>query len=301
VVRIPLDIGGLGQVVTGFGLFAGRKREMSGLRAALDSRPPLVLVAGDAGVGKTRLVRESLRLIAAEGPLSVWGTCLPLAEQLPFLPIAEALDALSRIDDGALLHNALATIPPYALEETACLLPHLQSADTGSAGRPAGWQRERMFAGIAELLAAAARPSGLALVIDDVQWADSATLDFLTFLTRAGRAELVTVVATVRSDETPLKPAVSRWLGHTQGSGHVQEIRLSPLARDEAAEQAAGLMGDQTSAADLDELFDRCEGNPFFTEQLVADALAGREHRRRAAPGPPCAAGRCGGDPPAPR
>ena len=82
------------------------------------------------------------------------------------------------------------------------------------------------------------------------------------------------MVATVRSDETPLEPAVSRWLAYARGSGHATEIRLAPLTRDEMAEQAAGLTGGQPPV-DVDELYARGEGNPFFTEQLVAEALAG--------------------------
>ena len=252
-------------------VFAGREREVSDLHAALGGGSRLVLVAGDAGIGKTRFVTEGLR-----GTLSAWGACLPLTEKLPFLPVAEALDALSRLEDGALLAGALAAIPAYAQAEAARLLPHLQPADAGPGVRPMGGQRDRMFSGVAELLAAVARRSGLAVVIEDVHWADGATLDFLTFLARTGRADAVTVVATVRSDETLLEPAVSRWLAYARGSGHAREIRLAPLTRDEMAEQAAGLTGGQLPPVDADELYARSEGNPFFTEQLVAETLAMR-------------------------
>jgi DNA-binding CsgD family transcriptional regulator/tetratricopeptide (TPR) repeat protein len=250
-------------------VFAGREREVSELRAVVRGGSRLVLVAGDAGVGKTRFVTEGLR-----GTLSVWGACLPLTEKLPFLPVAEALDALSRLDDGALLADALAAIPAYAQAAAARLLPHLQPADAAPGTGSMGGQRERILSGVAELLAAVARRSGLAVVIEDLHWADATTLDFLTFLARTGRADAVTVVATVRSDETPLEPAVSRWLAYARGSGHAREIRLAPLTRDEMAEQAAGLTGGQPPV-DVDELYARGEGNPFFTEQLVAEALAG--------------------------
>ena len=112
-------------------------------------------------------------------------------------------------------------------------------------------------------------------MIEDVHWADGATLDFLTFLARTGRADAITVVATVRSDETPAEPAVSRWLAYARGSGHAREIRLGPLTRDEMAEQVNGLTGGQLPPAAWAELYARGEGNPFFTEQLVAEAMAG--------------------------
>jgi DNA-binding CsgD family transcriptional regulator len=79
---------------------------------------------------------------------------------------------------------------------------------------------------------------------------------------------------------------VSRWLAYARGSGHAREIRLPPLTRDEMAEQAAGLAGGRLSPADADELYARSEGNPFFTEQLVAEALAGGGRAgERAGPG----------------
>jgi DNA-binding CsgD family transcriptional regulator/tetratricopeptide (TPR) repeat protein len=246
--------------------FAGRRRELSELHAALAGGSRLVLVAGDAGIGKTRFVTEGLR-----DTRSVWGACLPLAEKLPFLPVTEALDALSRIDDGALLAGALAAIPAYAKAEAVRLLPQLQPPDDA----PRAGQRERMFSGVTELLAAAARPGGLAVVIEDVHWADGATLDFLTFLARTGRADAITVVATVRSDETPAEPTVSRWLAYARGSGHAREIRLGPLTRDEMADQVNGLTSGRLPQAAWPELFARGEGNPFFTEQLVAEVMAG--------------------------
>ena len=249
------------------GPFAGRRREMSELHAALAGGSRLVLVAGDAGIGKTRFVTEGLR-----GTRSVWGACLPLAEKLPFLPVTEALDALSRVENGALLAGALAAIPAYAQAEAVRLLPRLQPPDAGPRG---GGQRERMFSGLTELLAEAARPGRLAVAIEDVHWADGATLDFLTFLARTGRADAITVVATVRSDETPAEPAVTRWLAYARGSGHAREIRLGPLTRDEMAEQVNGLTGGQLPPAAWAELYARGEGNPFFTEQLVAEAMAG--------------------------
>ena len=185
--------------------------------------------------------------------------------------MTEALDGLSRIEDGALLAGALAATPPYARAEAVRLLPHLEPADAATRGG----QRERMFSGITELLAAAARPGGLAVVIEDVHWADGATLDFLTFLARTGRTDAVTVVATVRSDETPAEPAVSSWLAYARGSGHAHEIRLGPLTRDEMAEQVTGLTGGRLAPDAWPELYARGEGNPFFTEQLVAGAMAG--------------------------
>jgi hypothetical protein len=140
-------------------------------------------------------------------------------------------------------------------------------------GRDEGWRRERLFSAVADLLGAVAGEPGAGLVVEDVHWADSATLDFLTFLARAGHRHGVTVVATCRGDEAPLAAPVTDWLMYVRGAAGVAEIRLGPLSRAEAAEQVAALAGGPVPSAVVDEVFVRAEGNPFFTEQLVAAAL----------------------------
>ena len=82
------------------------------------------------------------------------------------------------------------------------------------------------------------------------------------------------MVVTCRSDEAPLEPQVAEWLTHVRGRGGVAEVRLGPLSRDEVAEQVAELAGSPAPAPVVDELYARAEGNPFFTEQLVAAVLS---------------------------
>jgi DNA-binding CsgD family transcriptional regulator/tetratricopeptide (TPR) repeat protein len=263
-----------GGSVTASGVFVGREAELSSLRVSLQGSARLLLVVGDAGIGKTRFVAEGLRDADAERRLSVWGACLPLAERLPLLPIAEALDALSRQEGGVLLERALARAPEYVRMEAGRLVPRLLPSNAGTAGPMGEWERDRLFSGLVDLLVEVAGQVGLVLVVEDVHWADAATLDFLTFLTRAGRAASVPVVATCRGDEVRVDPQVTAWLAHVRGGGQATEIRLGPLSRAEVAEQVAGLMG-RPAAGVADEVFARGEGNPFFTEQLVAAVLAG--------------------------
>jgi DNA-binding CsgD family transcriptional regulator len=262
----------------------------------------LLLVVGDAGVGKTRFAGEGMRRAAAGGLVSVWGRCLPLAEKLPLLPVAEALGEL---DGGGLLEAALALAPPYVRVEIERLLPQLGPGEVAAAERGQGWRRDRLFAGVAELLGAVARRSPVGLVVEDVHWADSATLDCLTYLAGAGRGGAVTVVVTCRGDEAPLDQQVAQWLAHVRAADGVEEIRLGPLSREEVAEQITGLVGGAPPPRLVDDLYSRAEGNPFFTEQLVAAALAGPAGGGLRAPaGLPgrlaellaARAARCGGD-----
>src|SRR5262249_57614835 len=102
---------------------------------------------------------------------------------------------------------------------------------------------EGVLGGMAELLEGVAEGGRMVLVIEDVHWADAATLDCLTFLTRARRDPTVPVVVTCRSDEAPLDPQVVEWLAHVRERGRVTQIGLGPLSRDEGAKQVAGLAG----------------------------------------------------------
>jgi len=258
--------------------FVGREGELSRLLEALGGGAGLVLVAGDAGVGKTRFVAEGMARAAADGMVMARGECLLLTSTLPLLPVAEALGELSRRDGGRLLTAALAAAPEYVPGEVGRLVPGM---DPGGAAVPGGWDgdwsRERLFAAVAELLTAVAARSrsGVGLVVEDVQWADSATLDCLTFLGRGGHRGTVRVVATYRSDEAPVAPHVADWLAKARGAARTAEIGLEPLSWDETAQQVAALTGGPVSARLAAELYVRAEGNPFFTEQLVAAALTG--------------------------
>jgi hypothetical protein len=231
-------------------------------------RVPITLP--DAGVGKTRLVTEGMQRAAADGVVSVWGGCLPMRDTLPLLPVVDALVELSRLEGGELLDAALAVTPRYVRTEVERLLPQLEAGAAESSGRGESGQRDRLFAAIAELLGAVGRRRGMALVVEDVHWADTSTLDCLMFLTRPRRDSALTVVMTCRSDEMSPEPQVVEWLTHVRSRGGVAEVRLGPLSRDEVAEQVAGLAGSPASAPVVDELYSRTEGNPFFTEQLVA-------------------------------
>ena len=294
--------------MTGPVAFVGREPELSRLLGALAGDARLVLVTGDAGVGKTRFTGEGMARAAIGGMVMVRGECLPLAGTLPLLPVASALGELARLDGGAVLAAALVAAPGFVRGEVGRLLPALGPDDgPGGTGRGEGWQRERLFGAVAELLEVVTGCSGagLGLVVEDVHWADSATLDFLTFLGRAGRRGGVSVVVTCRSDEAPLVAQVAGWLAQVRGAAGVEEIALGPLSRAEVAEQVTALAGGPVPPRVVDELFARAEGNPFFTEQLVAAAPAGPEWETLSVPaGLPgrlaellaARAGRCAGD-----
>jgi DNA-binding CsgD family transcriptional regulator len=285
--------------------FAGREAELSRLLVALGGDARLILVVGDAGVGKTRLVGEGVTQAARM--VCLRGECLPLAGALPLLPVAAALGELARLDGGGLLEGSLNATPEYVRAEVGRLLPGLgPGGGPGPDGQDEGWRRERLFTAVAELLNATAAKSGfrIGLIVEDVQWADSATLDCLTFLA-AWQRGAVSVVATCRADEAPMTAHAADWLALVRGTAGVEEIRLGPLSRSEAADQVTALAAGPVPPQVVDELYARAQGNPFFTEQLVVAAqAAAADGRLRPPAGLPgrlaellsARAGRCAGD-----
>ncbi len=285
--------------------FVGRERELARLRAALGGESGLILVTGDAGVGKTRFMAEAIARAAAGGLVTAWGECLPLADELPLLPVTAALTDLARAEGGALLEAALAAAAGWVREEVRQLLPDLASGAVTGGGMGEAWRRERLFSAVARLLGALAGQARVGLVVEDVHWADTATLDCLTFLAGAGHDDAVRVAVTCRGDEAPLPAHVAGWLALMRGRSGVAEIRLGPMSRAEVAEQAAALAGGPVPPVVLDELYARAEGNPFFTEQLMSaaadDQPGGRVRLPSELPGRlaellTARAGRCAGD-----
>ena len=255
----------------------GREGELSRLVGALGRDARLVLVVGDAGVGKTRLVTEGMARAAEAGMVVARGECLPVTGALPLLPVASALGQLAGLDGGHLMAAALSAAPGFVRAEAGRLVPQLgPGGGPGPDERGGGWQRGRLFSAVAQLLSAVAEGAAatVGLVVEDVHWADAETLDCLTFLGQAGRPGAVRVVVTCRGDEAPLAPQVAGWLAQVRGAAGAEEITLGPLSRAEVERQAAALAGGPVPPGVVDELFTRAEGNPFFTEQLVAAALA---------------------------
>ncbi len=127
-----------------------------------------------------------------------------------------------------------------------------------------------MFLACEALLVSLASLRPVVLVVEDVHWADPDTLDLLTFLSRARHGEGVHLLVTCRQDETGLSGHVAAWLERTRQDARVVEVRLGPLSRPDVTALVDGLVGSGSSNALVDEVFTRGEGNPFFTEQLVA-------------------------------
>jgi DNA-binding CsgD family transcriptional regulator len=238
-------------------LLVGRVAE-SGLLAAALARTAAggvsaVLVGGEAGVGKSRVVEAFL---ARHPDLRVLaGGCVELgADGLPYAPFVAALRGAD-VDGAGLTAVQRRRLAP--------LLPGLDAPDAAPDDRP------RMFEGVLTLLARFAEAGPTVLVLEDAHWADRSSLDLLEFLVRNQRAAPGSmVVVTHRSDE-PGARGLRPLLAGLGRLGHVERMALVPFTRAEVGAQASALLGRPADPALVVALHGRSDGNPLFVEALL--------------------------------
>jgi DNA-binding CsgD family transcriptional regulator len=252
---------------------------MAALAAAFDAvrqgGPAALLIGGEAGVGKTRLISEFAAEARAAGARVLIGGCLELgADGLPFGPFTAMLRDLVR-EIGA--DELVGMLPgsDRAIRELARLLPELAggqtTGDAASALHSAGEARARLFEEFLTLLERLAVAQPLVLVVEDAHWADRSSRDLIAFLIGYQRALAnVLIAVTFRSDELhrthPLRPL----LAELTRIDWVERTELPRLSRGQAEELAAAVLGGFPERALTDALYERAEGNPLFTEELLA-------------------------------
>ncbi|WP_307871825.1 AAA family ATPase [Micromonospora sp. U21] len=251
-------------------VLVGRQREIAALRAALAraraGEPSTVLVGGEAGVGKTRLLEEFAGWATDGGARVLVGQCLELGEAgLPFAPFAAALRAVLRADGAEVFAGYEA--------EFARLLPELGRVSAALAAPAAApltdAPRGYLFDLVAELFQQLADARPLVLVIEDLHWADRSTRDLIGFLVRAARPGRLLLVSTYRTDELqrghPLRPFLAE-LDRARG---VERVELGRLDRDGTSAVLADLLGAEPAPRAIDDIHERTQGNPFFIEELT--------------------------------
>ncbi len=250
-------------------VLVGRDEQMAALEAAFASArqggPSAVLLGGEAGVGKSRLVSEFGRTAALAGARVLTGGCLALGtDGLPFAPFTAVVRDLVH-EMGA---DAVASmLPGRTTRGLARLLPELGEPDTG--GDPAE-ARARLFEEVLSALDHLTRHSPVVLVIEDAHWADRSSRDLLTFLIGNQRAlSGLLIVVTFRSDELhrthPLRPL----LAALDRIAWVERVELPRLTRNDTGELVVRILGRQPTGDLADALYHRSAGNPLFVEALL--------------------------------
>lgn len=241
----------------------GRRQELSALSAALDraaaGRPSGVLLSGDAGVGKSRLVTEASERAATAGFTVLVGRCLDAAESLPYLPFTEVVSSLA------------VTHPDLITEHVALrhLLPGGWSrGEAGPEDRALG--QVRVFDAVLSALDTLSAAAPTLLVLEDLHWADRSSRDLLVFLLSRLTAQRLVVLATYRTDDLhrrhPLRPVLSELVRLPA----VERLELSPLDAPDALDLVRQLADGTLSEELLRRVAKRSEGNAFFAEELVS-------------------------------
>jgi DNA-binding CsgD family transcriptional regulator/tetratricopeptide (TPR) repeat protein len=260
--------------------FVGRADELAALDGALGRAaagvPAFTFVAGESGVGKSRLVAELEARATREGARVFVGHCLELGgAAIPYAPLVDALRPIARelVECGSDLADAL---PPASRAALAELMPEFAGgAGADPAGDHGNAHQARVFEALLSLIERLGRVQPVVLVLEDLHWADQSTRDFLTFLVRSARTEPLSLVVTYRSDELhrrhPLRPLLAE-LERTPGVGR---LGLERFSRDELIAQISAILGAEASDDLADRLFERSEGNPLYTEELLAASAGG--------------------------
>jgi DNA-binding CsgD family transcriptional regulator len=259
---------------TGDDPLAGRAAELARMRELLaeaaSGQSAVLLMSGDAGVGKTRLVTELSRLGAMRGFTVLWGRCAELADTVPYLPLADALRGASGAGADCSLQDAVATRPALAR-----LLP-----DHEISRQPAdlpGVAQQQLFGAVLGMLTELAGASPVLLILEDLHWADRSTRDLVTFLSRMVRSERIALVLSYRTDDIHRGHPLRQVLAELQRLPSVTVMEVGPLDSEAMAEHLTRLAGGRQDALVIDRVIRRAEGNAYFAEELLATSSAGSE------------------------
>ena len=245
------------------GTLVGRDAELARLRGLLQDaaagRAVTGLVSGDAGIGKSRLVAEAMQIAERDGFTVLCGQCAEIGDSVPYLPFADAFrTAPPHIEKAIKARPVLSRLLPDGDGQA-------QEADW------AGLARQQMFGAVLSLLSELAAGSPVLLVIEDLHWADATTRHLVTFLARMLHRERVAIIGTYRTDDLhrrhPLRGVIAELLRLPM----VALVELGPLSAAALAEILSNVPNAPLplSAATLNSLVERAEGNAYYAEELL--------------------------------
>ncbi len=272
-------------------LFAGRFAEYQALvecyRRAAAGQPQVVILRGEAGIGKTRLAREFLAWASAQETEVLQGSAFESGSHMPFQPLVEALRLWLDHDNAPkdLLGEAWLSQLCQLLPELCDRYPELPPAPLG-----ADTDRTTLFESFVRLTLALAQRVPLVLFMDDAQWADSATLDLLQYAIRRWResAARIMLLVSLRSEALhpmtqPPQAGLIAWLGQAGRELAPYHLELEPLGETDTVQMVLSML--TPPAADFAEwVFHETHGQPFYLMETLKDLLErGALHPKRRA------------------
>ncbi len=252
--------------------FVGRQHELKLIWnqyiAAKSGRVRVVLLAGELGIGKTRLLDEIATRAEHDGAAILRGWTTDSEGMPPYLPFLEALGRHIRITPAEELRKQIA-VAPQAL---VSILPEL-SAYLDEAPEPYPLPLEqtrlRLYEAVTAFLEVISMPHGLVLTLDDLHWADSASLDLLRYIPRHLPGARLLILGTYREGEANLNPVLERTLTELARQRVLTKVTVDPLSAEEIEALAVSYLGAAISPTVSQLLYTQSEGNPFFAEELL--------------------------------
>jgi DNA-binding NarL/FixJ family response regulator/tetratricopeptide (TPR) repeat protein len=252
--------------------FVGRAVELAALDEALAAaergNATTILIGGDAGVGKTRLLEAWSQRVAGRGVRIVAGSCLDLGETGPaYVAIVEALRQLI----GRLGSDEEETLVGADRTMLARIIPELgRDIDrTDSSGPPSTLGQTRLFERLVEVLERASATGPVVLELEDIHWADQSSQAFLVYLVQMARNARLLLIGTYRAEAAEIDPAFRTTIAQLLRRPQVRTLPLAPFDEDELREQLTGILGMPPSTALLNAIHARSEGNALFAEELA--------------------------------
>jgi DNA-binding SARP family transcriptional activator len=254
----------------------GRRQEWNLLQStwrvtSSGGAPRFVVVAGEAGIGKSRLAEELLMWASRQGVATARTQAYAAEGRLSYAPVADWLRSGS-------LRTAVSRIDVASLSEVARLLPELLS-DRPDIPRPKPfgdhWQRHSFFQSLARAALSTQQP--LLLLLDDLQWCDQDTLEWLHYLLRFGSEVPLLIVGTMRTEEVGPRHPLMTLLTDLRSTGQLTEVALGPLDASETAELGMFLARRGLDPDEERRLYAETEGQPLFVVETVRAGLAGAE------------------------
>ena len=276
-MQVPIDLPIVCPIVI------GRTAELTALHLLLERAKSVtgqvVLLSGEAGIGKSRLAAEAKTDATAQGFLLLQSQCFPTDRSCPCAPLLELLRSHFATSSPEQVATEMGSLAPALSPLLPDLLPRPSDLPPLPPLAPEH-EKRRLFAALAHLFLRQGTKQAVLLIVEDLHWSDETSLDFLHFLARRCAASPLLVLLTYRSDE--VHPSLSHFLAQLDRERLAQEFALAPLTQSEVSTMLSAIFALRRAVFTahpllqgdlLDAMYSITEGNPFLIEELLKSLI----------------------------